>query len=58
MAAKKKPKRGLEFPRTGNGRTGGAKPKKNELMMLRSDGRVHTQQPDGWVGKVVKLFKS
>lgn len=49
------PKKGT--PRTGDGRSGGAKPKNEDLRMLHKTGRVARHQPDGWVGKVIKLFK-
>lgn len=44
-------------PRTGDGRTSKAKPRVEDLRMLRSDGTVSRSQPDGWIGKVIKLFK-
>jgi len=43
----------LGQPHTGNGHTGGQKPKKADLLMLRRDGTVARHQPKGWMGKLL-----
>lgn len=43
-------------PRTGNGRTGGKKPKVEDLRVLRKDGTMHARaQPPGWGAKIFRL---
>jgi hypothetical protein len=49
------PKKGT--PRTGDGRKGGPKPKREDLRMLRKDGKISYEQPEGWTGKVIRLFR-
>jgi hypothetical protein len=55
MAKHDPPKKGT--PKTGDGRTSGRKPKTEDLKQLKSDGMVHRSQPEGWMGKVIKLFR-
>lgn len=57
MPAKQEPpKKGT--PRTGDGRKGGPKPKREDLRMLEGrDGKISHVQPPGWTGKVIKLFR-
>lgn len=47
----------LGQPRTGNGRTGGAKPQRADLLMLKRDGSVARHQPKGWMGKLLPFRK-
>lgn len=44
-------------PRTGDGWTSSAKPRREDLQMRTKDNRPTYQQPRGWTGKVIQLFK-